>query len=530
MCGACSAPPAGRDPVLAGFLDPIVHRLADTGATVTARVLELPSRRELYAIDVDEPYLPASNMKIVVSAAGLDMFGPEHTLQTYLAFDGENLWLIGTGDPGIGDPRIAQSQARSTTTVLEEWTRALQDRGVNRVPGHLYYYDGALEARQIHPSWDEDDLVHWYAAPVSGLCFNDNCVDITVCPTQDGQPAGVEIAPPVEGIVIVNQCISGARASPTIVRVPYADAYILGGGCRERVTLKSKPVNNPGAFFADALRTHLAAAGIVIEGETRQAATPPDGAVPPRPKHLIATHESGMSDLMWRINKNSQNLFAECLCKLTGQAYEAQHGRSSPGSWRACDKAVRAFLRRHDIDDGQFALADGSGLSRRNRVTARLITDLLAVMFDHPYGEAYRASLAEPGKLGTLNSRMTDLSGHVFAKTGYIRGVRALSGYVHTHSDRWLCFSIIYNNIPASVKPFNDLQDEACRVLVDWPHLTEPAATALVQMSEKTPDYGANRDLDASHPLNGRRIGRAALGLRYDPALRRTGNARTASR
>jgi D-alanyl-D-alanine carboxypeptidase/D-alanyl-D-alanine-endopeptidase (penicillin-binding protein 4) len=116
-------------------------------------------------------------------------------------------------------------------------------------------------------------------------------------------------------------------------------------------------------------------------------------------------------------------------------------------------------------------MADGSGLSRRDRVTARLMTDIMAAMFDHPYREAFRASLSEAGGPGTLRSRMKDLAGSVFAKTGYIRGVRALSGYVRTRDDRWLCFSIIYNNIPGSVKRFNALQDQACGVLVDWPRL-----------------------------------------------------------
>ncbi|MCH7813564.1 MAG: D-alanyl-D-alanine carboxypeptidase, partial [Planctomycetes bacterium] len=150
-------------------------------------------------------------------------------------------------------------------------------------------------------------------------------------------------------------------------------------------------------------------------------------------------------------------------------------GRRVPGSWTTGARAVRAFLSRNGIDPRRFVLADGSGLSRANRVTGRLICDLLAVMFDHPDGDAFRASLAEPGEIGTLRSRMKELKGSLFAKTGYIRGVRALSGYIQTRDGQWLCFSIIYNNIPGSTKPFSDLQDEACRLLVNWPHLDEPS-------------------------------------------------------
>lgn len=469
MAGGCSWWPVGHDHELASRLDPILHRLSSSGATVSARVMELPSGRELYAVDVDAPRMPASNMKLVTSAAALDLFGPDHAFETYLAFDGQNLWLIGTGDPAVGDPRIAKSHNLSPITVLQDWAQELRERGITRIPGHLYYYDGALESRQIHPTWDEDDLVHWYAAPVSGLCFNDNCVDITISPAEDGKPAEVEVMPPVQNIVVINQCVSGENTPPSIARVPYADTYIIGGGCQKRRALKSKPVGDPGAFFADALRTQLAVAGVSIDGEIRSAPTPLDGVIPPPADKLVGVHESQMADVLWRVNKSSQNLFAECLCKLTGQAYDALEGRIAPGSWASGERAARAFLRRHRIDDREFAMADGSGLSRDNRVTTRLITDLLATMFDHPSGEAFRDSLAVPGQTGTLRGRMKGITGRVVAKTGYIRGVRALSGYVHTHQDRWLCFSIIFNDIPGSVKPYQALQDETCGVLVDWP-------------------------------------------------------------
>jgi len=128
---------------------------------------------------------------------------------------------------------------------------------------------------------------------------------------------------------------------------------------------------------------------------------------------------------------------------------------------------VKAFFDEQGISREGLVVADGSGLSRGNRVTARIITDLLLAMNRHEQAGVYRANLAEPGGIGTLRSRMKDLKGHVFAKTGYIRGVRALSGYVHANDGRWYCFSFIYNDIPGSVKPFERMQDQACRILVE---------------------------------------------------------------
>ncbi|MCB9850347.1 MAG: D-alanyl-D-alanine carboxypeptidase/D-alanyl-D-alanine-endopeptidase [Phycisphaerales bacterium] len=466
--GACSST-RGHDAQLTAQLTPILTRHADTGATVSARVIDLDTGRELYAYNIDESVMPASNMKIVTASVALDTFGPDHTFNTYLHFDGHDLWITGTGDPAIGDAKIAGLHDGGTLTVFDEWVAALKAKGITSIPGDIKYFDGAFDNNTIHPSWSHDDLVHWYAAPVSGLNFNDNCVDVTVFPKADGEPAGYEVVPPFRDLTIVNECVSGNENPPTIERLAHANVLVLGGGCTKRRGLKSKPVIDPGAFFADAFREHLIANGISVAGDIASTTAPPGSIVSHHGADEIAVNKSRMSDVMWRLLKDSQNLFAECLCKLSGREYEARlhNGTSRPGSWESGERAARAFMREHAIDDSHFVGADGSGLSRDNRVTVRLISDILVAMHNHPYANAFRNALAEPGESGTLGSRMKDLSGHVFAKTGYIRGVRALSGYVHTNDDRWLCFSIIYNNIPGSVRPFNDLQDEVCHALYD---------------------------------------------------------------
>jgi D-alanyl-D-alanine carboxypeptidase/D-alanyl-D-alanine-endopeptidase (penicillin-binding protein 4) len=467
----CVTPYSGQDRALATQLDEILTRLSDTGATVTARVVELDTGRELYARDIDRPFTPASNNKIAVSAAGLDMFGLEHTFKTYLAIDGDDLWVIGTGDPGIGDPRLAKRNGRTPISVFDDWAGALARRGVNRITGDLYYYDGALDDEWIHPSWVAADLLHWYATPTTGLNFNDNCVDFTIFPTEEGQPVRYEVMPPVRNITVVNECMTGAEHDPNIAKLPEGDIYRLYGTCSKQAELKSKPVGNPGAFFCDALRTHLESRGIVIDGQTKRAASPLGDELPPPTEQIVATHETNVRDIIGRINTNSQNFFAEALCKLTGQEYMARHIHTVPGSWADGDVAIRAFLRRNGIDDRQMVIADGSGLSDDNKLTARMLTDLFAVMFTRPDADAFRNSLAKGGVDGTLQKRYAGLEGRVFAKTGYIEGVRALSGYVRTFDDEWLTFSIIYNNIPGSVKPYEALQDEAVRLLIAWPDL-----------------------------------------------------------
>lgn len=470
---------AGADPALTGRLHAALHKLDKTGAIVSARVIDLGTGHELFAERIDEPFTPASNMKLPVSAAALDRFGPDHQLKTYLALDGDDLWLIGTGDPSVGDGKLTAGRKEKPTTVLDQWADALKSRGVTRVKGNLYFYDGAFEDLRVHPTWSRGYLTDWYAAPVSGLNFNDNCVDVTLRPAAGaaaGQPAQFDLTPPADKVVkVVNQATTGPGREPTIDRDAKADVFTVKGSVAGKKELESRCVTDPGLFFADALRTNLAAHGIAVDGETKRADKPLGGHLEPPADKVVATYSTPLTDVLWRINKSSQNLFAEAMCKYQGRAYAIENGQpDARGSWENGSAAVKAFLRRQGIDDSKYVILDGSGLSKGDRVTTRGHSDLLAAMFKHKYADAFRNSLAAAGKDGTIGKRMPDLAGKVFAKTGYIGGVRALSGYAQTRQGKWLAFSIIYNKIPGPVKPYEELQDEAVRALVDW----QPAGSA----------------------------------------------------
>lgn len=451
-------------------LDEILHRRDDADGNIkfAARVIELDTGRELYTNLPDEPFIPASNMKLPVSAAALDTFGAERRFETHLAIVGDDLWFIGTGDPALGDPAIEKKRGRLPTSVLDDWATALLKRGVTQIKGDLVYDDGALDGVRYNPYWSKAYHGNWYAAPVSGLNFNDNCVDITVYPTTDGQPVSYTVMPPVKNITVINKGVTGSgEEAPAIEREADSNTYTITGHCTKPTELKSKSVVDPGSFAADALRTRLALRGITIAGETKRAQREAGTSPVPGGADLAATHRSAMPDVMWRINKNSQNMFADAMFKLIGD-----------GTWEGGNDAVRALLTEAGIDADGFRAVDGSGLARENRVTARLMTDLLVHMSKHEHGELFRQSLSAVGVDGTLRNRMHDLKARVQGKTGYISGVRALSGYVQKSDGKWLAFSIIFNGFKGSAGPFEALQDEAVHVLADLPNvrpLTRPA-------------------------------------------------------
>src|SRR6266566_6243090 len=150
-CQTTIAPPA-QDAGLGAKLDPIFQA---SGADVGVRIVDLNSGRELYARQADRPMMPASNMKLVTTATALDLFGPEYHFQTRLAMSGEDLYLIGVGDPGLGDPTISGWYKHKPTDDFEGFAQALAARGMMRIKGALYYDDWALDAQWIHPSWSK---------------------------------------------------------------------------------------------------------------------------------------------------------------------------------------------------------------------------------------------------------------------------------------------------------------------------------------------------------------------------------------
>jgi D-alanyl-D-alanine carboxypeptidase/D-alanyl-D-alanine-endopeptidase (penicillin-binding protein 4) len=373
-------------------------------------------------------------MKTITSAAGLARFGADHEFETYLAIQGDDLWVIGTGDPGIGDPRLASDKGELPTAVFDRWADQLEQRGLTRIQGDLVYDDYALDKWWLHPAWG-DDIVHWYAAPLSGLNLHDNCIDITIKPTQPGRPVTWTVMPPVRNITVINNCVTGDQHAPRVDKQLGSNTYVLSGSASKEQVLKSKPVEDPGAFFADALRTHLASRGITVSGATRRAEQPKYGQPHDRAVEIIATHKSPLRDVIRRINANSQNFFADAMLKLSGQDYAARLGRTVPGTWEDGSAASRKFIRDLGINDLPLFVDDGSGLSRQNKVTARILTDMFIAMSRRGDFDVYRESMAISGTAGSLHNRMLNIKGRVYGKTGYISEVRALSGYLK--DQRW---------------------------------------------------------------------------------------------
>ena len=277
---------------------------------------------------------------------------------------------------------------------------------------------------------------------------------------------------------IINQTrTSGEHERLSIERAPTENVFTVKGLVTKKEELRRESDRRSRLFLRSPMRSARGskARGIVIDGQIQRCPRPAAAKwaklkdSDQRDDRIVAVHETRLADVLKRIDKESQNLFADALAKLQGRAWDRQHGQDNPGSWRAAGPAVHDFLKRMEIDDSKYVFVDGSGMSAANRVTARLISDLLMKMTKHRYAKDFHDSLSISGTDGTLDDRMMDIKGQVHGKSGTIDGVKALSGYLTTHAGERLIFSMIYNNAPnGTEKRCQDLLDDACRAMVKW--------------------------------------------------------------
>ena len=147
-------------------------------------------------------------------------------------------------------------------TMLDDWADALKASGRQRRSRETSTTTTARSTRRRSiPPGAGRYLTDWYAAPVTGLNFNDNCVDITVTPTTDGEPAAYTVDPAGDRRIKVMNDMRHRRkatAAPMIDREQRPMSSPSPARSTRPTELESKPVTDPGAFFADALRTHLA--------------------------------------------------------------------------------------------------------------------------------------------------------------------------------------------------------------------------------------------------------------------------------
>lgn len=418
-------------------------------------VVSLKDGRTLYEQNADLMLIPASNQKLLTSAAALHRLGADFHFTTCLWAAGEidsqgvlhgDLILQGSGDPTL------------LLKDIEVMAEAIEKAGIRRVEGYLLYDESAFDGIRRGWDWAWDDEPYYYSPCLSAICVERNAVTVFVSPgEQIGAPPRIRLFPPTDYLLVRNEATTSPAGTPSTITITREHARNIAI-VRGQIPLDARPdsarqalsVEEPPRYAMWLLREAMQQRGITTRYRTALSNRVPEGA------KLIHTHTSpALSEMLPLLNKPSDNLIAECLMRTLGAVVRRE------GSAAAGEQVMLEFLREAGLDLSALNIVDGSGLSRRNQVSARNLVTLLRYMASHPQAKVFIDSLPIAGVDGTLRNRMvnTPAQGKVRAKTGSLGRVSTLSGYLTTQKGEELVFAILMNNYNGSAAVARSVQD-----------------------------------------------------------------------
>lgn len=449
---------------LAAAIDAIIGDKALAGATVGVVVIDTQSREVLYRHEADAAINPASNIKLVTTAAALSLLGPEHRYLTRLftdrgarkagVIDGD-LYLRGTGDPWL------------VTGDLYELAGDLRALGITSIKGGIVVDATAFDRDELPPAFDQKEEFAAFRAMSSAASVNFNTFAVHVRPAEAvGGKAIAVVEPPLGSIKVRSEVetVAGSRNRVQVEREASesGESLVFTGtlGIDAGPGTYRYPVKDPTAHAGEVMRLVLGQRGIKVGKSTIRAGAVPSDA------EALATHASHpLSTLCRGVNKHSNNFMAEQILK----SLDASEGH--PATFEGALVRLREHLRSLGVDGEGLRLTNGSGLYDANRITAAQLTKLLVAAYnDFRISADYLASLPILGADGTLRSRGKESAAqrYVRAKTGTLNEASALSGYAGAIGKPPLAFSILIGDIKRSqTRAARDAQNRIAELLAE---------------------------------------------------------------
>jgi D-alanyl-D-alanine carboxypeptidase/D-alanyl-D-alanine-endopeptidase (penicillin-binding protein 4) len=431
-------------------------------------------------------------MKLLTTGAAAAILGPDMFFRTEIRRDGSRIVVVGDGDPGLGDPRLlAESSPRITVDdMIAALGKAAANAGAGKIE-EIIIDDRIFDRTQAHPSWPEDQLNRWYCAEVAGLNFHTNCLTFYFEPTRPESQPSISVAPglPLDAdwLSITNDARTIEKGQNTvwIARPRPQNLFRLIGDVRKGSAAEVDVAMHDPQLLAGYMLAHdLRKRGGLAPGQVRKIVRLAEDREDLAGGKTVAEVRTSLRDVLTRSNRDSQNLYTEALIKRIGHEVTGE-----PGSWTNGAAVVRMLvIERLGPEFAQMiTVADGSGMSRDNTIAPALVTSWLASLYtdeNTAIADAMLSSMAEVGQ-GTLRDRFAGaaVSNAIIAKTGSIRGVRCMSGYVVDTSNpsNAVCFSVLINDLGdgRSTRAAKRLHEQIALAVDEWMTENRPAPRAM---------------------------------------------------
>ncbi len=424
-------------------------------SSIAIDVRELDASNPLISINAQKPMNPASTMKLLTTYAGLELLGPSYTWKTEAYLDGKlekgelkgNLILKGYGDPKFN---IEQFWL---------WLSELRARGLKDIQGDLVLDRSFFNIPPHNPAEFDNDPIRAYNVGPDALLLNFNTLRLRYLP--EGNKLRIISEPPLEGVQLDNQLTPQGPPDcenwDDSIRIQArGDSVVFQGGypseCGEREqNVNVMPHTRYVAAVFNAIWQEL---GGTLKGNTREAPLPATAT-------LFSTHYSApLAETIRDINKFSNNVMARQLFLTLG----TQQAPPVPATISGSIDAVHAWLKQKKLNFPELVLENGAGLSRKERISALHLEQILRSAADSPYNAEYIASLPILGVDGSVRKRLkgTAAAAHAHLKTGTLEDVKSIAGYVRSRSGREWTIVFLINH------PNARLGAKAQDSLIEW--------------------------------------------------------------
>lgn len=418
-------------------------------------VLNLDKDSVVYARNYHKNLVPASNMKIITSAAALTFLTSDFRFKTRLAVAGGirgnklhgDVVVVGGGDPSF------------SLEDLEQFVSTIKSTDIASIEGDIVLVDNYFTDERLPIGWAWHYLDARYAAEISALSINRNVVNVRIEATRLGMRAKVNIEPATEYVRLVNKMITKSGDDSIIIyRRPEENIiYVDGGIGFGRTRNIEVAVKDPTLFFGQYLKERLNESDIRISGKCVRNGSLNAYTIDSTYNVVDSIMSVPLYEIIRELNTESVNLYAEALLKMMGAYF------LKDGSFRAGVSIMKELMQRCGVDTSQVVLYDGSGLSRHNLISPYNMMLVLRYMYHAELFDDFYKLLPSPGE-GTLENRFNGLDGFMRAKTGTLDAVSCLSGYLRLH-DTDYCFSLMINNFVCSGKKIEKIQEEIMKEL-----------------------------------------------------------------
>ena len=427
--------------------------------TLAVSIYDLTSDNYLFKKNDMQLLHPASNMKVITSAAGLEYLGTEYTFNTSVYHTGIIMDSVCYGDVVV----VGGFDPDFTSEDLDTLVFSIKDYGINEIRGNIYGDVSKMDSLFWGNGWMWDDDPSYDFPYMTPLIINDVSVEVAYSPGLIGNPVNISLIPQTNYFDITNESVTTKEDTSNfdVTRdwLHRGNEIIVSGDMSFRVEPDTVKINivNPEYYFLYLLKEKIEANSIKFFGRL-------DTLTLPSYSKLIYEKKRSFGEVIVNLNKDSDNLSAEMTLRaLSFERYD------KPASAEKGVQVIDSLIDKTGLNPKNYKIVDGSGVSHYNLVTPELLVELLKYMYfnSHENYNILKESFPIAGIDGSLENRMrkTKAFGNVHAKTGTLSGVSTLSGYLKTTNNHDLAFSIFVQNYIGSSRVARGYQNRICKFL-----------------------------------------------------------------